>query len=277
MRCIISPKNDHIMKAKLILMMMLLSLAVLGQKADRNISGTVRDANDKAAIAGASVRIEGASKGAFTDANGHYSIKVPDGKTKLVFAFVGYETQTVTIGKSDTQDVLLKVSSKELTEVVVQSYGTQRKAALTGAVSTVKAKDLQELQSTSVDQALQGRLPGVVVRTDQMEYRASSYPVKANATAEEMLKKLPGVQVGANGSATRQGQTVAKAKLNGKAYYAPAPQPTNESYNTIVENAFLDPMSTPLSTFAVDVDSASYSNFRRLLNNGQFTTKSQVR
>jgi Ca-activated chloride channel family protein len=320
MRCIITAKNNHIMKTKLILLMMLLSLTAFGIKANRNISGTVRDEVDKSSLPGVSVNVEGTTMGAVTDINGHYTISVPDGKTKLVFSYIGYVKQTVTIAKLNTIDVFLKASNKSLNEVVISnSYPAQRKSISMGSVATVQAKDLEELQATSIGQALQGRVAGVVVNgktysSGDVKTAAKNLPAdviqkieviddygdqaartgiksgvpakvlnvvvrgtRSNATVDELLKKMPGVVVGANGSVTHQGQAVNKVVLNGKTYYPPAAQSNNESYNAIIENAFVDPISTPLSTFAVDVDAASYSNFRRFINSGQLPPKSAVR
>ncbi|MBW4890684.1 von Willebrand factor type A domain-containing protein [Mucilaginibacter sp. HMF5004] len=247
------------MKTKLILMMMLISLAGFRISTCRTITGTVSDAADKTGLVGVSVKVEGTSIEVATNVSGHYSINVPEGKDKLVFRYIGYVGQTVKIEKSNRINVLLRASTQSLNEVAITGYRAKQQRTAMGSVSTVSAKDLEELQPTSVGQALQGR-----IATDVVEYKASAYRVRENATTDKLLKSMPDVVVDANGNVTSQ-----TVKIRGNA--------GNESYNQIIENPFVNPLNTPLSTFAVDVDAASYGNFRRYVNSGQLPPKNAVR
>lgn len=121
----------------------------------RHITGTVSDAGGP--IPGAIVTVEGTGIGTQTDTGGKYAVDVPEGKNTLVFAFAGYETKKVKIGKTNTIDVKLKPNSNQLNEVVVVGYTPQQKETVTESVSQVP-------QASNVTQSLQGRVAGVVIR-----------------------------------------------------------------------------------------------------------------
>lgn len=132
---------------------------------DRTITGTVKSEADEP-LPGVSVVIKGTTRGTTTDASGSYRLTVPDeagAATTLVFSFVGYLNQEVTIGNRTSVDVQLAPDDKTLNEVVVVGYGVQRKSDLTGAVGTVKAETLQERPAASLNQGLAGRITGVNV------------------------------------------------------------------------------------------------------------------
>jgi TonB-dependent SusC/RagA subfamily outer membrane receptor len=134
--------------------------------ADRSITGIVRSETDEP-LPGVSVVIKGTTRGTTTDASGGYKMTIPDeagaAATILVFSFVGYLNQEVTVGNRATVDVQLLPDDKTLNEVVVVGYGVQRKSDLTGAVGTVKAEALQERPAASLNQGLAGRITGVNV------------------------------------------------------------------------------------------------------------------
>ncbi|WP_276480809.1 SusC/RagA family TonB-linked outer membrane protein [Paraflavitalea pollutisoli] len=113
-------------------------------------------------IVGASVRIKGSNAGTATDANGNFSLTVPDNAT-LVISSVGFETQEVVVGTQTTINITLNASSSALDQVVVVGYGTQRKRDLTGSVASVKGADLAKQPVQTPTQAMQGRVAGVQV------------------------------------------------------------------------------------------------------------------
>ncbi|WP_262490225.1 vWA domain-containing protein [Hymenobacter coccineus] len=176
------------------------------------ISGTVRD--DRGPLPGATVLIKGTTRGASTDAQGHYLLLVPRAtRATLVFSSVGYVTQQRRVGQDVVLNVVLKPDTKALDEVVVTGYGTAG--------------------------ALQGRVAGVAVQ-------------RSPATASF----FPG---------------------------APLPYPARpeagvgDTYAHVAENAFQAVQKEPLSTFALDVDNASYANVRRFLTEGQLPPADAVR
>lgn len=220
-----------IMKKTLLLMLMLACCSVLAFSIDRPINGTIYD-ETKQPLVGATILVEGTKIAATADASGRYSINVPDGKTKLRFAFIGYITQIIDIKDSSKIDVVLIAQRAYLEEVVVLGYGAQNKSP---AVASTRVLTKQFINNASV---MQGQLTGRVARV--------------------VVKNKP------SGVITKQLREV--------------PLPNNdESYSPIIENQFIYPATTPLSTFATDVDAASYANVRRFINAGQLPPKDAAR
>lgn len=132
-------------------------------QADRTITGTVTDQATGEPLPGVSVLLLNTTRGASTDAEGKYKLQVPENSVqKLVFSFVGYQSQEVEIGNRSVVDLALVVSDKTLNEVVVVGYGVQKKVNLTGAISTVDIKRQQNAPLTNASQMLQG-VEGVYV------------------------------------------------------------------------------------------------------------------
>lgn len=121
---------------QLLIILIIAGLTGFKPVAVRHISGTVYD-DTKTALPGAQVTMTGTNTGTQTNAKGQYSIDVPADNASLTFSFIGLETQTVKIGKSNVVDVYLKSSSKSLNEVVVMGYSSQKKANLTGSVTSI--------------------------------------------------------------------------------------------------------------------------------------------
>lgn len=132
---------------------------------DVTISGTVTD-EDGEPIPGATVSIPGTTTGTATDLDGRYSITVPEGAT-LVYSFIGFASQTVEVGDQSIIDIVLTENISSLDEVVVVGYGTQKKADIIGAVSSVKVDEAITSRSLSnVSSALSGLMPGLAVSTN---------------------------------------------------------------------------------------------------------------
>ncbi|MBD1397870.1 TonB-dependent receptor [Pontibacter sp. JH31] len=117
-------------------------------------------------LIGASVSLKGTSTGAITDANGNYTVTVPDEGGILVVSYIGFLQQEVPINDHTTINIKLQTDAKALEEVVVIGYGVQKKSVVTGAISSVRATDLENQQITRVEQALQGRASGVTVASN---------------------------------------------------------------------------------------------------------------
>ncbi|UFH53798.1 SusC/RagA family TonB-linked outer membrane protein [Spirosoma sp. KNUC1025] len=126
-----------------------------------DIRGKVSDANG-VGIPGVSVVIKGTSRGTTTNVQGDYTINAPSDAV-LVFSFVGYLSKEVSVNGQSLLNVSLDQDERALEEVIVVGYGTQKRASVTGAVSSVTPKDLTALPVISAEQALQGRVPGVRV------------------------------------------------------------------------------------------------------------------
>ena len=125
------------------------------------VKGTVTDETGKP-VQAASVVIKNTSRGTTTDKNGTFSISASPGEV-LIISSLGYVSKEVTLGDEKNLSITLTPSSSELNAVVVVGYGTQKRAEVTGAISTVSGKVVNELPVVSVQQALQGRVPGLSV------------------------------------------------------------------------------------------------------------------
>ena len=166
------------------------------------VKGTVTDGSDGSPLVGCAVTVKGTSRGAVTNLQGQYRIEANKGET-LIFSYIGFgKVEKVVF--SAKMDVSLKASSDVLEECVVVGYGSQRKVAVTGAISTVNLASL--------------RHPSV--RMDAVN---------------------------------------------------------TEEYKSISENGFKQVGESPLSTFSIDVDAASYSNMRRMINSGTLPVPDAIR
>lgn len=125
------------------------------------VRGKVTDAAGKP-IASASVTLKGTSTGTTTDENGAFSISAAQGDV-LVISYIGYANKEITVGRDNNITIALAAGNSQLDEVIVVGYGTQRRTNVTGAVSSVNNKTLNELPTVSVQQALQGRVAGLQV------------------------------------------------------------------------------------------------------------------
>jgi TonB-linked SusC/RagA family outer membrane protein len=136
---------------------------------DIRVSGRVIDYNNDEGLPGVNVTIKGTTTGTTTGPDGGYDIRVPDEQAVLVFSFIGYTTEEITVGSRSTLDVQLVPNVESLGEVVVVGYGTQRKVNLTGAVSTVSEQNFEGRPVTNVTQALQGAAPNLIVQQNSSE------------------------------------------------------------------------------------------------------------
>jgi len=150
------------MKQKFILTLVwCLLLASVTWAQTRAISGRVVG-SDGAGLPGVTVLERGTTNGTSTNADGAFSLTVQPGAT-LVVSSIGFESQTVAVGSGSTVNVTLKTSTTQLNEAVVVGYGTQSKADLTGSVTQLSSKDVENIPVVSFEQAIQGKTPGVVI------------------------------------------------------------------------------------------------------------------
>jgi TonB-dependent starch-binding outer membrane protein SusC len=138
------------------------SATVNASTMDLPVTGKVLDQTGQPVI-GATILEKGTTNGVAADMNGSFKINVASPASVLVVASVGYNTQEITVGSQNNITITLVENVKGLNEVVVVGYGTQKRSAVTGAISSVKASDMQDQQITRIDDALQGRTSGVNV------------------------------------------------------------------------------------------------------------------
>lgn len=132
----------------------------------RTITGRVTDADNGDYIPGVTVLLEGTMNGTVTDTEGKYTLNVPDEGGILVFSFVGYETQKVTLSTKNVVYVSMKMTQEILEEVVVVGYGTEIKTKVTGSIDEVKADEIALTPVPTLEQALQGKAAGVFIEAN---------------------------------------------------------------------------------------------------------------
>ncbi len=126
------------------------------------LKGQVTDENGKP-LPGVSVKLKGSTLGVATDNSGNFSLTVPGPDGTLIFSFISYETQEISISGTLTINVKLKPSENKLNDVVVVGYGTQSRAKVSGAITTVSSKDVALSPSPNLADGISGRIPGVVI------------------------------------------------------------------------------------------------------------------
>jgi len=127
------------------------------------VSGTVVAAKDKISIPGVSVLEKGTSNGTITDVNGKYTLSVQSAKAILVFSFVGYQTEEISINGQSVINISLNESVIEISEVVAIGYGTQKKSDISGSVASVSSETMMKKAPLNILQGLQGAAAGVIV------------------------------------------------------------------------------------------------------------------
>lgn len=130
--------------------------------AQNSVSGKVYDEKGQT-LPGANIMLKGSTLTTMTDLEGNFKMSVPSASSVLIVSFMGYDQKEVTVANQRRIEVRLVPSSSNLNEVVVVGYGTQKKSDLTGAISSVSAKDLAKATPLNATEALQGRATGVMV------------------------------------------------------------------------------------------------------------------
>lgn len=127
------------------------------------VTGKVTSKTTGEGLPGATVSVKGTNTSATTDASGNFSISVPSAGSILTVTYVGMTAQEVTVQAAGELNISL-VENTTLDDVVVVGYGQQRKASVTGAISTVKTKELVQSPVADLSNALQGRVPGIITK-----------------------------------------------------------------------------------------------------------------
>ncbi|MEM9673759.1 MAG: TonB-dependent receptor [Bacteroidota bacterium] len=151
------------MRKHLSMILALLVLVVFGASAQQStVSGKVLG-EDGTGLPGVSIFVKNTTTGTVSDIDGNYNLRVNGSDAVLVYSFLGYETEEVTVGNQSTIDITLLPDLTQLSEVIVVGYGTKRKEELTGAINVVDSEQLKQVPAPSFQDALQGSAPGVQV------------------------------------------------------------------------------------------------------------------
>jgi TonB-linked SusC/RagA family outer membrane protein len=132
----------------------------VNQANKKKVTGHIVDANGEPII-GASVKERGSDLGTVTDMDGNFTIEVNPGST-LEVTYIGFVTQTLNSNRANNARIVLQEDRKQIDEVVVVGYGTQRKVSVTGAIATTKGAEIAAVPTTNITNALGGRLPGLI-------------------------------------------------------------------------------------------------------------------
>ena len=126
------------------------------------IHGTVVDSATDNPLIGVTIRVRGGTMGTTTDVDGHFSLNVPN-NTVLEVSFLGYTSKEILVNGESSIKIILSATTTGLNQLVVIGYGTQKEKDLTGAISTITNRDIQNLPVRSAQEAMQGKVPGVLV------------------------------------------------------------------------------------------------------------------
>jgi hypothetical protein len=148
---------------KVLLGIFLLLLFNVAFAQQRTVTGKI--INNNVPVPGATVAVKGTNVATSTDANGNFSISVPNNRNTLTVTSVGFEPQTVNIAGQNTVNLSLVTTMSTLNEVVVTGYTAQRKKDITGSVAVVNVGQMKQLPASTGEEALQGRASGVTIVT----------------------------------------------------------------------------------------------------------------
>ncbi|WP_299436168.1 von Willebrand factor type A domain-containing protein [uncultured Aquimarina sp.] len=265
------------------------------------VAGTVTEDGTGTPLPGVNVLIKGANTGTQTDFDGNYSIQSTIGDI-VSFSYLGYENQDIKVEKNMTiLNVSMIISAAELDEVVVTAYGARRTRKVMGyAVSRVSSQEISKPRSRRERKRdrknkLSGKIAGVSITSNSANVTSSNaIRIRGNSSisnTQQPLYIIDGIAIANKDVAKIQhinpakiaDVKVLKDKKATSLYGTRAIHgcivitthkgnykiENNESYEEIVENSFEKVKTSPLSTFSIDVDKASYSNVRRMINNGQ--------
>lgn len=153
------------------------------QQRQKTITGTVVGP-DNVPLPGVTVFVKGTTVGTLTDIDGKYTLSLPANAQTIVFSFVGMQSQEISIGTGNVYNITLSTSLKELEEVVVVGYGTQKKESVTGAIASIKADVILSSATANTSNSLAGRLPGLttIQTTGKPGYDIASIYIRGVST-----------------------------------------------------------------------------------------------
>lgn len=190
-------KNSYSALLQRLAVLLLLCLPAISAIGQRTVSGKITDVN-RESLPGVNVLLKGTANGAVTDLDGAFSLEVPSSGGALVVSYVGYRTIEVALDAQSVYNITIEEDVSTLKELVVTGYTVDSRREATGAVSTVKAKDLSLVPSGNVEQQLAGRVAGVTVITNGAPGTNSQIRVRGFGSfgGNEPLYIVDGVPVG---------------------------------------------------------------------------------
>ncbi|WP_291528299.1 SusC/RagA family TonB-linked outer membrane protein [Bacteroides sp. UBA939] len=154
-------KNKQYFYFRKVCFVLALILAQCLYAQNKTITGMVTDSKQEPLI-GVNVMLKGSSAtGTITDIDGNYTLSVPLGKVVLVYSYIGYVSQEVTVGQQSAINVVLREDAQALDEVIVIGYGTVKKRDLVGSIASVKSQDITAVPTSNVLESMQGKIAGL--------------------------------------------------------------------------------------------------------------------
>ncbi len=184
---------------------LLLSALVLGSSAfagsiahatavdqpQRTITGTVTDEKN-GPLPGATIQLKGTNTGTTTDANGKFSLTVPDANAVVIVSFIGFDPKEIEVGAQTVLTVQLTPGANQLAEVIFTGYGTQSRKNIVSSIASVKAEDFNQGVVTSPAQLLQGKVAGLnITRSGNPNQNAQSIVLRGPSTLREGAAQEP--------------------------------------------------------------------------------------
>jgi TonB-linked SusC/RagA family outer membrane protein len=203
---------------KILLLFLLLFTVTVAICQTKVITGKVTDQKDGSALPGVTVTVKGSPTiGMQTDVNGGYRLLVPADAKILSFSFIGYKNVELPI-TGTVINTQLGVDSKQLTEVLVVGYGTQKRQNVTGSISSISAKEIEGTPATSLEQAIQGKSAGVFIQSDNGKLgQGISVRVRGSSSVSagtQPLYVLDGIPITTNNLSSTEAPTNPIADIN---------------------------------------------------------------
>jgi len=238
---------------------------VIPEKSVLSKSGVVKDELGEPLI-GVSVRIKDATAGTVTDMDGRFTLKVSDESPTLIFSYMGYLTQEVKANAKGQIFITMKEDTQQLEEIVVVGYGEQKKINLTGAVSSIKNKDLVKAPVASTANALVGRLPGLIAK--QTSGQPGHDQAKINIRSfGDALVIVDGVEQDFNNVDVNEIESISILKDASAAIYG-----ARAGNGVILVTTKRGTMGKPVVSLNATLTGQSYTNFPEPVNAGQYAT-----
>lgn len=195
--------NSSMGLGMLILVLLLCNTEVLRAQS-RTVSGQVTESSSGEPILGASILLKGTTRGTVTNLDGNYELDVPSDEAVLVFSYIGFQAQEITVGSQSIINVVMEYSSEELNEVVVTALGVERETKALGySVQAVDGDQFTEARETNVINSLSGRVAGVQITNSSSGVGGSSRVTirgesSLNINANQPLFVVDGVPISNN-------------------------------------------------------------------------------
>ena len=182
-------KKQNTIPGLVLLLLMFFSSFSASLVAQERITGVVKDVSG-APIPGVNVLQKGTLKGTATDFDGNYSIKLVPGQKKLVFSFIGFKTQEISIGGKTVINATLEENAQSLDEVVIIGYAAVSREKVLGSLGTVKAESIEQATPVSALEGIQGKVSGVQILTNGGPGEGLDIRIRGTSTFEGGVNPL---------------------------------------------------------------------------------------